>query len=123
MPALPIFAGITQGITYGRDGVERKRTFSKHEILQYRLLLGLFAGRLSRKYFREVHNVRLDTALMKEVLALKLAGAIKENPEDKGQFIITDRGKLLGLVMMKDFYTAMDNVRAELRKPLKEEDM
>lgn len=110
-------------ISSGRDGVERKRTFSKHEILQYRLLLGLFAGRLSRKYFREVHNVRLDTALMKEVLALKLAGAIKENPEDKDQFIITDRGKLLGLVMMKDFYTAMDNVRAELRKPLKEEDM
>ena len=110
-------------ISSGRDGVERKRTFSKHEILQYRLLLGLFAGRLSRKYFREVHNVRLDTALMKEVLALRLAGAIKENPEDKDQFIITDRGKLLGLVMMKDFYTAMDNVRAELRKPLKEEDM
>ncbi len=65
-------------ISSGRDGVERKRTFSKHEILQYRLLLGLFAGRLSRKYFREVHNVRLDTALMKEVLALKLAGAIKK---------------------------------------------
>jgi len=38
-------------------------------------------------------------------------------------FIVTDKGKLLGLVMMKDFYSAMDNIRAELRKPLKEADM
>lgn len=64
----------------------------------------------------------LDRALFKEVLALKLAGAIKENPEDHDRFIVTDKGKLLGLVMMKDFYSAMDNIRAELRKPLKEAD-
>lgn len=54
---------------------------------------------------------------------MKLAGAIKENPEDHDRFIVTDKGKLLGLVMMKDFYSAMDNIRAELRKPLKEADM
>ena len=65
----------------------------------------------------------LDRALFKEVLALKLAGAIKENPADHDRFIVTDKGKLLGLVMMKDFYSAMDNIRAELRKPLKEADM
>lgn len=107
----------------GDNGVERKRTFNKQSILQYRLLLGLFAGRLSRKYFERVHGVKLDRALFKEIAALKIAGAIKENPDDPDQFIVTDRGKLLGLVMMKDFYSAMDNVRAELRKPLKEADM
>ena len=110
-------------ISSGRNGVERKKTFKKFDVLQYRLLLGLFAGRLTRKYFRDVHNVSLDRALFKEIMALKLVGAIKENPEDKDQFIVTDRGKLLGLVMMKDFYSAMDNIRAELRKPLKEADM
>lgn len=110
-------------ISNNRDGVERKRTFKKAEILRYRLLLGLFAGRLSRKYFRDIHDTNLDRALFKEISALKLTGAIKENPEDPNQFIVTDRGKLLGLVMMKDFYTAMDNIRAELRKPLKEADM
>ena len=31
----------------------------------------------------------LDRALFKEVLALKLAGAIKENPEDHDRFIVT----------------------------------
>ncbi|MCD8338639.1 MAG: coproporphyrinogen III oxidase family protein [Burkholderiales bacterium] len=112
-----------QRIRNGLSGVERKRSFKKLDVLKYRLLLGLFSGRLSRKYFRNVHQVEVDTKLFKEVLALKLIGAIKENPQDKNQFIVTDRGKLIGLVMMKDFYSMMDNIRAELRKPLKEADI
>ncbi len=110
-------------IAKGLNGVERRKTFSKHDVLRYRLLLRLFAGRLSRDYFRKVHGVNVDRALFNDIMGLKLIGAIKENPDDKNQFIVTDRGKLIGLVMMKDFYSAMDNIRAELRKPLKEADM
>ena len=71
----------------------------------------------------EVHGVNLDTALFKEVLALKTIGAIKNDPSDPDNLIVTDAGKFLGLVMMKAFYSGMDNVRAELRKPLKDIDM
>ena len=42
-------------IAAGHTGVERRRQFDKHSILQYRLMLGLFSHRLSRRYFREVH--------------------------------------------------------------------
>ena len=86
-------------------------------------MLGIFSARLSRKYFREVHGVNLDRALMKEMLALRLVGAIKDDPNDPDRIIVTDAGKFLGLVMMKAFYSGMDNVRAELRKPLREIDM
>ncbi len=110
-------------IAQGKMGVERRKRFNKHSILQYRLLLGLFAARLSRKYFRDVHGVELDRALFKEMLGLKLAGAIKENPANPDNLIVTDAGKFLGLVMMKAFYSGMDNVRAELRKPLSAIDM
>lgn len=113
----------TERLNEGHCGVERKRTFSKSNILRYRLLLSLFAGRLTRKYFSEVHGVSLDRVLFKEMAALKLTGAIKENPNDKDQLVVTDRGKLMALFMMKDFYSAMDNIRAELRKPLNEADM
>mgnify|MGYP001230805677 FL=1 len=106
----------------GMTGVERRRNFDKHAVLQYRLLLGLFSARLSRKYFREVHGVDLDKALFKEMLGLRIAGAIKDNPEDPDNLIVTDAGKFLGLVMMKAFYSGMDNVRAELRKPLRDID-
>ena len=104
-------------IKAGMTGVERRRNFDKHAVLQYRLLLGLFSARLSRKYFREVHGVDLDKALFKEMLGLRIAGAVKDNPEDPDNLIVTDAGKFLGLVMMKAFYSGMDNVRAELRKP------
>ncbi len=109
-------------IKAGMTGVERRRNFDKHAVLQYRLLLGLFSARLSRKYFREVHGVDLDRALFKEMLGLRIAGAIKDNPEDPDNLIVTDAGKFLGLVMMKAFYSGMDNVRAELRKPLRDID-
>ena len=107
-------------IKAGMTGVERRRNFDKHAVLQYRLLLGLFSARLSRKYFREVHGVDLDKALFKEMLGLRIAGAVKDNPEDPDNLIVTDAGKFLGLVMMKAFYSGMDNVRAELRKPLRD---
>lgn len=109
-------------IKEGKTGVERRRQFDKHAVLQYRLLLGLFSARLSRKYFREVHGVDLDKALFKEMLGLRIAGAIKDNPEDPDNLIVTDAGRFLGLVMMKAFYSGMDNVRAELRKPLRDID-
>ena len=109
-------------IKAGMTGVERRRNFDKHAVLQYRLLLGLFSARLSRKYFREVHGVDLDKALFKEMLGLRIAGAVKDNPDDPDNLIVTDAGKFLGLVMMKAFYSGMDNVRAELRKPLRDID-
>ena len=109
-------------IKAGMTGVERRRNFDKHAVLQYRLLLGLFSARLSRKYFREVHGVDLDKALFKEMLGLRISGAVKDNPEDPDNLIVTDAGKFLGLVMMKAFYSGMDNVRAELRKPLRDID-
>ena len=110
-------------IAAGNTGVERRREFDKHAIMQYRLMLGLFSHRLSRKYFREVHGINVDRYLMKEMLGLRISGAIKDDPNDPDRIIVTDAGKFLGLVMMKAFYAAMDQVRAELRAPLREEDM
>ena len=110
-------------IKAGKTGVERRRTFDKDAVLKYRLMLGIFSGRLSRKYFREVHGVDLDRALWKEMLGLRLVGAVKNNPDDPDNLIITDTGKFLGLVMMKAFYSGMDNVRAELRTALRDIDL
>ena len=57
------------------------------------------------------------------MLGLRMIGAIKDDPTNPDNIIVTERGKFLGLVMLKAFYSGMDNVRAELRKPLKEADM
>lgn len=110
-------------IAAGKMGVEQQKRYSKKEIMQYRFLLGMFSGRLSREYFQDNFNVNLDTKLFKEMSAMKLLGAVKNNPQSPNDLLITDNGKMLGLIMMKEFYAGMDNVRAQLRKPLKPCDM
>ncbi|KPZ71349.1 MULTISPECIES: coproporphyrinogen III oxidase family protein [Shewanella] len=107
----------------GLMGVEQQKQYGKKEVMQYRFLLGMFSGRLSRKYFRETFGVNLDTALFKEMASMKAIGAIKNDPNDPDNLIWTDNGKMMGLLMMKEFYSGMDNVRAQLRKPLRPEDM
>ncbi|QTE86773.1 coproporphyrinogen III oxidase family protein [Shewanella algae] len=110
-------------IASGKMGVEQQKQYSKKDVMQYRFLLGMFSGRLSRKYFRDTFGVNLDTALFKEMSSMKLIGAIKNDPKNPDELIITDNGKMMGLLMMKEFYAGMDNVRAQLRKPLKPCDM
>ncbi|BCV68413.1 coproporphyrinogen III oxidase family protein [Shewanella carassii] len=110
-------------IASGKMGVEQQKQYSKKDVMQYRFLLGMFSGRLSRKYFRDTFGVNLDTALFKEMSSMKLIGAIKNDPKNPDELIITDNGKMMGLLMMKEFYSGMDNVRAQLRKPLKPCDM
>ncbi|PKG55140.1 coproporphyrinogen III oxidase [Shewanella sp. Choline-02u-19] len=112
-----------QRIGSGHMGVEQQKNYGRKEVMQYRFLLGMFSGRLSRKYFRETFGVNLDTALFKEMTSMKAIGAIKNDPMDRDNLIVTDNGKMMGLLMMKEFYSGMDNVRAQLRKPLKESDM
>jgi oxygen-independent coproporphyrinogen-3 oxidase len=110
-------------IAQGRMAVEQQKFYHKKEVMQYRFLLGMFSGRLSRKYFRDEFGVNLDTALFKEMSSMKAIGAIKNDPEHPDRLIVTDNGKMMGLLMMKEFYSGMDNVRAQLRKPLTELDM
>ncbi|MBR9729317.1 coproporphyrinogen III oxidase family protein [Shewanella intestini] len=110
-------------ISQGRMAVEQQKRYQKKEIMQYRFLLGMFSGRLSRQYFRDNFNVNLDTALFKEMSSMKAIGAIKNDPNNPDDIIVTDNGKMMGLVMMKEFYSGMDNVRAQLRKPLAKQDM
>ncbi|MGL4474427.1 MAG: coproporphyrinogen III oxidase family protein [Shewanella sp.] len=110
-------------IAAGKMSVEQQKLYSKKDVMQYRFLLGMFSGRLSRKYFRETFGVNLDTSLFKEMTSMKLIGAIKNDPMDPDNLIVTDNGKMMGLLMMKEFYSGMDNVRAQLRKPLQQQDM
>ena len=110
-------------VASGHMGVEQQKNYGRKEVMQYRFLLGMFSGRLSRKYFRETFGVNLDTALFKEMTSMKAIGAIKNDPMDPDNLIVTDNGKMMGLLMMKEFYSGMDNVRAQLRKPLQDCDM
>jgi coproporphyrinogen III oxidase-like Fe-S oxidoreductase len=110
-------------INAGLMGVESSKFYNKHAIMQYRFLLNLFGGRLSKSYFKDNFGSSLYTGLTKEMAFMHTIGGLEADPNDPDKLQATPNGLMMGLMMMKNFYAGMDNVRAELRRPLTEADM
>ncbi|QIZ78303.1 coproporphyrinogen III oxidase family protein [Ferrimonas lipolytica] len=110
-------------IENGLMGVEATKAYSKHATLQYRFLLSVFGGRLNKQYFKEKYDSNVYTSLTKEMAFMHGIGGFEKDANNPDVLQATPNGLMMGLMMMKNFYTGMDNVRAELRRPLKKEDM
>ncbi|MBZ7972635.1 MULTISPECIES: coproporphyrinogen III oxidase family protein [Campylobacter] len=89
-----------------------KANFDKKEIIKYVFLTEIFAGKIDIERFNKTLNCNLEKELFIELLGLKISGAIKK----EGNFLTTGKfGQYLFVVLMKDFYTGMDLVRAVFR--------
>jgi coproporphyrinogen III oxidase-like Fe-S oxidoreductase len=106
-------------VSQGLMSVTLQKHFTSKQVIQYRFLLGLFAGKLSKSYFEKTFGVQLEQAMAKELGLMKLMGAIQLSKDDPDSFVVTDNGRVLASMMMKTFYSGMDKIRNELRKPLK----
>lgn len=89
-----------------------KMGFERSEILRYMFLTTLFSGSLNLREFNENFDCDLQKELKFELFGLKAANAIKQSGE---MLICTDFGRYLCVVLMKDFYSGMDLVRAVFR--------
>lgn len=90
--------------------------FKKSEILKYIFLTKLFDGSVDIEDFNKSNNANIKKDLLVELTLLKLVNAIYE---ENGKIKPTSFGDYLSLVMMKDFYTGMDKVRAAFRDDAK----
>ncbi|WP_024954793.1 coproporphyrinogen III oxidase family protein [Sulfurospirillum arcachonense] len=88
-------------------------TFELKERIQYQFLLWLFNGLVDIKKFDQTFNVSLRKILKQELYMLEKANAIQISNDN---IYPTDFGKYLTLVMMKEFYSGMDKVRALFRE-------
>ncbi|EAJ5825273.1 coproporphyrinogen III oxidase, partial [Campylobacter jejuni] len=98
-----------------------KACFDKKEIIKYVFLTEIFSGKIEIDKFNKTLNCNLEKELFIELLGLKTSGAIIK---DQNALIATEFGQYLFVVLMKDFYTGMDLVRAVFRddKRLKNKD-
>ena len=89
-----------------------KANFAQKERLKYVFLTEIFSGKIDLKDFN--HNLKcdLEKELFIELNALKMCGAVKK---ENGTLKTSEFGKYLFMVLMKDFYTGMDLVRAVFR--------
>ena len=86
--------------------------FHRKEIMRYIFLTQMFAGELNVAKFNAEFKCSLENELKFELLGLKMAGAVVQ---ENGVLKCTDFGCYLFVVLMKDFYTGMDIVRAVFR--------
>jgi len=90
--------------------------FSRSERAKYLFLTELFNGEIDIAKFNSANDLSLRRELGRELSLLRLAGAVRI----EGEIIhTTEFGAYLCLVLMKEFYTGMDKVRAAFRDDAK----
>jgi menaquinone C8-methyltransferase len=105
-------------IERGLTGVTGERPSGAHERMQYDLLVRLFALRLGRGWVRARYGARFERALAGELLALRLLGAIRADPDG---WSLTDRGMYLWVRMMSAFFESVNAFREQMRHQIRAE--
>ncbi|NLN59958.1 MAG: coproporphyrinogen III oxidase family protein [Deltaproteobacteria bacterium] len=84
------------------------RTFSLRDRIRYDFLMRLFGGFLHVKDLEDKYADSLYKNLWKNLVLFSLIGAIRYTGED---YRLTDRGRYAWVVMMREFFTAVNNFR------------
>lgn len=107
-------------IEQGLMSVSARQKYGRREQMRYRFMMGLFGLRFDRTRFREVFNTRAEWGLFFEMLFMLLTGSFAAITRDA--ITLTPRGKYLSVVMMREFFSGVNNVRDQARKALTDEE-
>ncbi len=100
-------------VTAGRTALVARKCLTHRERMQYDLLMRLFGLALPKRLMQQKYGPRYARQLWKELLALRLLGAI----EDDGQhYRLTRRGLYYGVVIMREFFNSVNHFRAQMRE-------
>lgn len=103
----------TRSLSEGRLPIKHRRRFSIKELARYSLLMNLFGLRLDLEKFTERFGRSPWVLLGPELLFFSLAGALERSPS---QLTLTRRGRYYWVVMMREFFTGVDNFRDQSRE-------
>ncbi|HZW60305.1 MAG TPA: hypothetical protein VFE85_08425, partial [Woeseiaceae bacterium] len=99
-------------IDSGRSGVIRRRTLKRGDQMRYYLLMHLFSGSLDLALADRRFAADFARELRLELAALRLLGAVRRQGE---QLRLTERGYPVWVMMMREFFTGVNNLRDEMR--------
>lgn len=95
--------------------IAHHRMFSLKERARYHLLMGLFGLRMDGEDFRHRFGTTYWGVLGPEIVFFALLGGIRIG---KGFLELTRRGRYYWVLMMREFFTAVDNFRDQSRAAL-----
>jgi menaquinone C8-methyltransferase len=98
----------TRALGGGRLPVKSYKAFSIKELARYSFLMSLFGLKLDLNTFRQRFGNSIWRLLGPECLFFILAGALYKT---SSTFELTERGRYYWVVMMREFFTGVDNFR------------
>ena len=96
-------------IEQGRLSVDARMGLQRKDRLRYRLMMDLFGLRLDKAAFEEANGVSVARGLLPEYLFLKLAGAFSR--DDAEALELSETGRYLLVVMMREFFIGVNGIR------------
>jgi coproporphyrinogen III oxidase-like Fe-S oxidoreductase len=100
-------------IARGLTSVTQAKRFSRHDLMRYRLLMGLFGGNFSGSAFKAQFGSSPGRLLPLEIGLLRGIGAVRKTP-DAG-YELTQRGNPLWVAAMRQFFIGVNNLRDQAR--------
>lgn len=103
----------TSNLDEGRLPLKAKKDFSRKEMARYAFIMELFGLRLDRDAFRQKYHTGIWALLGPELLFFTLIGGIRWNDRTPS---LTQKGRYYWVIMMREFFTGVDNFRDFSRK-------
>jgi len=105
-------------IESGRSGITQRRALSRRERLRYDMLMRLFGGELRHDDMRRRWGRAFALRLAPELAAMRLLGVTRR---DADAIRLTRRGMYCWVLMMAEFFNAVNNVREQMREHVRAE--
>ena len=103
-------------IEAGHMSIMGKTTFSKRDRMRYRFMMQLFGLRLDKRQFKKDFGCSVELGLPAEMAFMKAAGAFATDNAD--ELTLTPKGRYLLVVMMRQFFIGVNNLRDQARAVL-----
>lgn len=103
-------------IKAGRMSIMGKTAFSLHDRMRYRFMMQLFGLRLDKRQFEKDFGCTVERGLPVEMAFMKASGAFDRDTPD--ELTLTARGRYLMVVMMRQFFIGVNNLRDQAREAL-----
>lgn len=103
-------------IEAGHMSIMGKTTFSKRDRMRYRFMMQLFGLRLDKRQFKKDFGCSVEVGLPVEMAFMKASGAFATDSAD--ELTLTPKGRYLLVVMMRQFFIGVNNLRDQARAAL-----
>ena len=105
-----------KAIQADRMSVMGKATFKKRDRMRYRFMMQLFGLRLDKRQFERDFGCTVEQGLPIEMAFMKTSGAFDRDTPD--ELTLTPKGRYLMVVMMRQFFIGVNNLRDQARAAL-----